>query len=134
SQYTSGTASGSTTTAISSIEFSDGSPAIDLTRDGLTFAGTTGDDTLFGSNQSHFLNGEDGNDTITDGAGASTINGGAGDDNMSGGSGLDVYVFDPGFGNDTINESAGTNGGIIRFGAGIGPNDIRLFRDPSDPR
>ncbi|WP_299484140.1 Ig-like domain-containing protein [uncultured Roseibium sp.] len=102
--------------------------------DGLTFTGTAGDDTILGSNQSYVLNGEGGDDTITDGAGFSTINGGTGDDNMSGGSGLDVYVFNPGFGKDTISESTGLNGGIIRFGVGIDPSDVRYERFSGNSR
>lgn len=81
------------------------------------FTGTEGDDTILGSNE------------------ADTITGLAGDDNLTGGNGLDVYVFEQGFGHDTINEfSSGQNGGIIRFGTGIAPEDLRFVLANNDWR
>lgn len=82
-----------------------------------------------------FFTGTDGDDTISGGNEADTITGLAGNDNLTGGNGLDVYFFETGFGHDTINEfSSGENGGIIRFGAGIAPEDLRFVRasNPSD--
>ncbi|MEM9061266.1 MAG: calcium-binding protein, partial [Pseudomonadota bacterium] len=80
---------------------------------------------ITGTSASENLVGTSGNDTIT---------GLAGNDTLQGGFGLDVYVFDTGSGNDDIFESSGTNGGIIRYGAGIAPEDIRFDRDEFDRR
>ncbi|MBX3629676.1 MAG: DUF4347 domain-containing protein [Nitrosomonas sp.] len=75
------------------------------------FTGTEGDDTISGSNE------------------ADTINGLTGNDVLIGEGGFDVYVFDQGFGQDTINEQWwGLHGGVIRFGEGIIPEDLRFIR------
>lgn len=48
-------------------------------------------------------------------------------DTLEGGNGDDVYLFDRGYGNDTINEVAGTD--TIRFNAGITEADVMVSRD-----
>lgn len=61
-----------------------------------------------------------------------TITGREGDDTLRGGADSDTYVFEPGFGNDTIIESDTAN--VIRFGAGIVPEDLRFVRAVDDAR
>ncbi|MBE9609287.1 calcium-binding protein [Chitinilyticum piscinae] len=93
----------------------DGNDTIDVHRDdGLgdvlhpidTLDGGAGDDYLFGDHC--VMIGGDGNDTIIGasqyehGRFADTIIGGAGNDLLEGGFGRDVFIFDPGFGMDTI--------------------------------
>lgn len=65
---------------------------------------------------------------------ADTIIGGRGDDRLMGGGGIDVYVFEPGFGNDEIVDYTGANGALIRFGGGIARADIALDRPADSPR
>jgi len=53
-------------------------------------------------NAANVVDGGGGNDTLSTGAGADRLTGGTGNDTMDGGTGDDVFVFAPGFGNDTI--------------------------------
>ena len=69
-----------------------------------TLDGTAGDDTIHGFAGNDTLNGLAGNDTLTGGAGDDTLTGGDGNDTLTGGDGDDTFVFDPGFGNDTITD------------------------------
>jgi Ca2+-binding RTX toxin-like protein len=50
-----------------------------------------------------------GNDTLSGSSGDNILEGGAGDDSLSGGSGNDTYVFNLGFGKDTIIDASGSN-------------------------
>ena len=79
--------------------------------------GGTGSDTLIGSDGDNTLNGGAGNgadtldggagvDTLLGGGGADTLIGGSGDDTMTGGAGNDTFVFEAGFGADTITDFA----------------------------
>ncbi|MDD5058244.1 MAG: putative Ig domain-containing protein, partial [Sideroxydans sp.] len=74
-----------------------------------------GDDVIFGEDGNDRLYGEEGNDILI---------GGAGDDILSGGEGRDIYVYNKGDGSDTILETTSDN--IVRFGDGIGANNIIL--------
>jgi Ca2+-binding RTX toxin-like protein len=64
--------------------------------------GGEGDDVLQGSTGNDVLDGGNGNDSLSSGAGNDRLTGGAGDDTMNGGGNFDVFVFAPGFGDDTI--------------------------------
>ncbi|MDP1573224.1 MAG: calcium-binding protein, partial [Pseudomonadota bacterium] len=66
--------------------------------------GFGGDDVLAGKSGNDVLEGGAGNDRIDGGAGNDTLLGGAGDDLLNGGSGSDTYVFERGFGHDTIRQ------------------------------
>ncbi|MEL6542165.1 MAG: calcium-binding protein, partial [Pseudomonadota bacterium] len=68
------------------------------------------------------LRGRGGFDTLLGGSDADTLDGGTGNDTLSGGTGADVYRFEQGFGQDTINDTDFAN--IIEFGAGIAPADL----------
>ena len=57
------------------------------------------------------------NDVLRGGRGADTITGGAGDDTLSGGTEIDTFIFNAGFGKDTITD----------FTAGIGVKDVIQF-------
>jgi RTX calcium-binding nonapeptide repeat (4 copies) len=61
-----------------------------------------GNDSLSGGNGNDTMNGGSGNDSLSGGNGNDSLTGGAGDDVMSGGNGNDLFVFDAGFGHDTI--------------------------------
>lgn len=81
-----------------------------------TLVGRGGDDYLFGN---------DGNDTLE---------GGSGNDYLAGRSGSDTYVFERGFGSDTITEEGGLphDTDVIRFGAGISMEQIAVVRKGHD--
>ena len=66
--------------------------------------GSTGANSMTGSASVNVLNGMGGNDTLTGGGGDDTLIGGAGDDTMYGTGGNVLFVFNPGFGNDVIND------------------------------
>ena len=64
--------------------------------------GGSGSDVITGNGSANVLDGQAGNDTVNGNGGNDTLIGGLGNDTMNGGNGNDVFVFRPGFGNDTI--------------------------------
>ncbi|TPI60972.1 calcium-binding protein, partial [Mesorhizobium sp. B3-1-3] len=82
---------------------------------GLPIVGGAGNDTLNGTSGNNSLYGFAGNDTLNGNGGNDTFIGGAGDDILNGGSAVDTFVFQPNFGNDTINgyTASGTNADLI---------------------
>ena len=86
-------------------------------------AGGGGDDTLIGGS---------GDDVLIGGGGSDTLTGGAGNDFLDGGAGLDIFVFGPGFGQDTISgfDANATNGqdllDITAFGLTVDDFDARV--------
>lgn len=77
-----------------------------------------------------------GSDTITGTTGDDILDGGAGNDTLSGGDGSDTYVFDAGYGADTIDElntsPAPATTDVVTFSAGISPQDVALSYVGSD--
>ena len=92
-----------------------------------TIYGAAGDDTLAGGNGNDSLYGENGDDTLI---------GGAGNDYLVGGNGADTYVFNKGFGNDSIdntdNNTSAEEADIIQFGEGISTVNTVLERQGFD--
>lgn len=78
--------------------------------------GSDGDDTLYGG---------DGDDRITGKAGDDILDGGKGNDYLSGGAGNDTYIFNKGYGVDTISDREGTNTINIY---GYSANQIKAYR------
>lgn len=78
--------------------------------------------------------GTDGNDTLTGTADADALQGLGGNDQLNGGAGDDDYLFNPGFGQDTIvdNDATAGNSDTIRFGQGISPDSIVVNRIGQD--
>ncbi|MFC3321337.1 hypothetical protein [Mesorhizobium cantuariense] len=91
---------------IETLIYGDGT-SISLTG-GLPIVGGAGNDTLNGGSAKEALYGFDGDDTL---------NGSAGGDTLTGGAGNDTFIFQAGFGKDTI----------IDFTAGAGSPDIIQF-------
>ena len=117
--------------AINNVEFADGTSLsyAEILEHGLTgtaeadtitikadtngkIFGGDGNDTLTAGGGYDYLYGEGGDDTLTGGGGTNIIDGGAGNDMLTGGSGNNVYLFGKGYGNDTVNASATTEGNI----------------------
>ncbi len=115
--------------------------------------GKSGNDVLLGGEGDDDLQGGLGNDRLFGGPGndrllgygvwpddAATVNsepgddllhGGPGNDTLFGGQGNDVYLFERGDGSDTIGETPNTSGAstdVLRFGDGILPEDVGLYR------
>jgi Ca2+-binding RTX toxin-like protein len=83
----------------------------------LTFTGTASTGT--GNTLDNFMTGGSGNDTLSGGGGNDFLRGLAGNDSLSGGAGNDSFVFNLGFGKDTITD----------FTAGAGVADVIEFHD-----
>ena len=83
------------------------------------FTGTSGNDTWTGGTGIEAYDGKAGNDIINGGGGNDTLKGGAGNDTLTGGTGNDVFVYNAGFGQDTITD----------FTAGAGAGDVIEFHD-----
>jgi len=100
-----------------------------------TFYMGDGADTVNGGDGNDTIYGEAGNDTLNGGVGNDTLVGGAGNDTMQGGNGADVYVYNLGDGNDTINNQDTTGDRVkdkLKFGEGIGVEDVEISRNGND--
>ena len=87
--------------------------------------GTTAADTITGTaGKPAQINGLGGNDTLKAGSGGDTLVGGAGNDILTGSTGIDTFVYQAGFGLDTINAftATGTTHDVLRI-------DKTLFAD-----
>jgi Ca2+-binding RTX toxin-like protein len=104
---------------------------------GGTLSGGAGKDELWGQAGNDTLDGGDGDDKLFGANGTDTLVGGAGMDVLDGGAGSDTYVFAPGFGQDTIEEtgdSVGPKIDVVTFTAGIEPQQVRVTGDdPTNP-
>lgn len=90
------------------------------------YDGIAGDDEIYGYDGDDHLTGGVGNDKLYGGNGADRLIGGAGTDLLDGGSGSDLYIYQRGDGVDTIKS---TSGDVLRFGAGINPEDVTFYND-----
>jgi Ca2+-binding RTX toxin-like protein len=104
--------------------------------------GNGGNDSLDGGQGSDYLQGGIGNDTLlggqgndslSGGDGADSLTGGTGDDGLSGDEGADIYVYNLGDGQDTINnyQTAAAADKIV-FGAGITVANLKFYREGTD--
>ncbi len=97
-------------------------------------AGAGGRDLLLGGAGGDSLEGGAGDDQLEGGSGDDVLTGGAGDDRLYGGAGHDRFVFEPGFGDDTILDFRwGTD--AVDFSAlhgQISYRDMSLERDGAD--
>lgn len=64
--------------------------------------GGLGDDVLYGQNGNDEIHGEEGDDILFGGNARDKLHGGAGNDDLTGDSDRDWFVFEDGFGNDTV--------------------------------
>ena len=119
----------------------------------LSAKGTGASESLYGIESfGDVLSGLDGNDILYGLSGADALIGGAGDDQLNGGSGDDIlaggigndtlngsdsiysneantYLFDLAGGVDTIYQTGYNSRDVLKFGAGIKPEDISVVRD-----
>ena len=112
---------------IERVEFADGTVWTSSTLLAAKFVGTEGADSIFGTAGNDRLEGRSGDDYLYGDAGADTLDGGTGNDQLDGGAGNDIYLFDRGYGQDTIYETSGTD--TVRFAAGIAAADVIVWRD-----
>lgn len=101
-----------------------------------TVLGGDGDDYLYGEDGDDILQGESGNDYLIGGDGDDVLNGGTGNDYLAGGNGADLYLFNKGFGHDTLDnidaDAEGTAPDVIRFGEEILTQNVELKRQGFD--
>ena len=100
-----------------------------------TVLGGAGNDTLYGEDGNDILNGESGNDFLSGGNGDDTLIGGAGDDTLIGGNGTDTYLFEKGFGHDSVSnvqDETAPNTDVIQFGEGISAQNVTLTQQGFD--
>ena len=97
-------------------------------RTGTNLEGTTAAETLVGTPGNDFLVGDDfsNDDSLGD-----TFQGGGGDDRFEGREGNDVYVYNVGDGNDTVNEFGGS-ADKVSFGSGIVAADLTFRQTEHD--
>lgn len=77
--------------------------------DGIINDAQESDDQIVGSDGNDMLYGGDGDERITGKAGDDILDGGKGNDYLNGGAGNDTYIFNKGYGVDTISDGEGTN-------------------------
>ncbi|MDD2362203.1 MAG: calcium-binding protein, partial [Oscillospiraceae bacterium] len=109
---------------------------IELYGDGFSVEGGDGNDVIrecWASHDSNILEGGAGDDIIFTFSGSS-MDGGTGNDTLNGSIGEDAYIFNLGYGADTIIDYDETAGNIdsIWFGEGILPSDIKITRVNND--
>ena len=102
-------------------------------------SGSTKDDIYFGNELNNSLSGNNGNDILSGGAGIDSLSGangndtlvgGLGNDSLNGGAGSDTYLFNRGFGQDTLinYDTSLHKQDVIQFGSDISVSDISISR------
>jgi Ca2+-binding RTX toxin-like protein len=120
----------STTRVVECVEFADGTVWGTAELAAAKYAGTEGADTFIGDDRNDVFEGRGGNDTISAGAGDDVLDGGLGNDLLEGGAGNDCYIFAPGYGQDTVVESAGVD--VVKLGVGLTAANVQLWRDAAN--
>ena len=116
------------------VEFTDGS---NLDMASLTILANTpsdGPNYLIGTSGDDTINGLGGDDQLQGKAGNDTFDGGVGNDSLQGDIGNDIYLFESGWGQDTILDYDTVDGelDIVRFGASVAVHDILPGRGDSN--
>ena len=93
--------------------------------------GAAGNDTIVTYGADDVLDGGAGNDDLYGGAGNDTLIGGVGNDYLVGGDGSDTYVFNQGFGQDTVYDYGSGDKNVLQFN-GINAADISAQKSGSD--
>jgi Ca2+-binding RTX toxin-like protein len=109
-------------TVRSSITYTLGSNVENLTLTGTTAINGTG------NSLDNVLTGNGANNTLTGNAGADTLDGGAGNDTLNGGAGNDSYLFNRGYGQDTVSDNDATAGNQDTASMGVNPLDLVFTR------
>ncbi len=88
--------------------------------------GSAGADYIQGDGYANYLAGGGGNDTLVGAGGNDTLDPGTGNVLLEGGGNNDTYLYDEGYGADTISDSGGFN--RIVFGSGIEASQLAFSR------
>jgi Ca2+-binding RTX toxin-like protein len=111
-----------TDTALSSITHTLGSNVENLTLTGTAKINATG------NALNNVLTGNSAINTLTGNAGADTLDGGAGNDILNGGTGNDTYVFNRGYGQDSLTDNDTTAGNQDTVMVGVDPLNMVFAR------
>jgi len=111
-----------TDTALSSITHTLGSNVENLTLTGTAKINATG------NALNNVLTGNTAINTLTGNAGADTLDGGAGNDILNGGTGNDTYIFNRGYGQDSLTDNDTTAGNQDTVMVGVDPLNIVFAR------
>ena len=103
----------SSTYAVESLYFVDGSSTVSLADQTIQTIGTSGNDALYG---------------ITSGVAGNWFDGRGGNDYISNGIGDNTYIFALGFGTDTVSSTYHAGSNSLEF-TGIDPSHIRMWTD-----
>ena len=93
--------------------------------------GAAGKDYIVAYDGDDVLDGGAGDDALYGNAGKDTLIGGAGNDYLAGGNGNDTYVFNQGFGRDTVYDYGSSDKNVLQFN-GINAADISAQKSGSD--
>ncbi|MEC3860643.1 tandem-95 repeat protein [Mesobacterium sp. TK19101] len=113
---------------IETVAFDDGTELSHAELVTLALVAGDGDDDLSGSFDAESLSGGAGNDTLRGQGGNDTLSGGLGNDFLEGGWNDDSYLFEAGFGHDTLSDNApsyASGADEIVFGAGLSLDDLQ---------
>ena len=95
--------------------------------------GLAGSDTIYAMAGDDNITGDADNDYLYGGEGNDTIDGGTGNDVLEGDAGDDRYIFDRGYGRDTISGDGVAAGiDIVQLGSNLLPGDINLSKSIYD--
>ena len=95
--------------------------------------GGSGNNTITGNSDNDIINGGNGHDWLVGGSGNDTFVVGTGKDTINGGSGYNTYQFGSSFGQDLINNGAGTVAkGEVDFSTGITDEKLWFQQSGSD--
>jgi len=83
-----------------------------------------------GNNLDNYITGNVGDNLLSGNGGNDVLDGGTGSDILIGGAGNDTFIFDKGYGNDTIQDSENIDS--VKFGDKIALSDLGIFRDGND--
>jgi Ca2+-binding RTX toxin-like protein len=98
--------------------------------------GEQGDDKLMGGSGNDTLYGGDGIDELQGNEGNDTLDGGSGNDFLNGGDGNDIYIFQRGYGVDTIHVDASDGGSMdsVQFGPDVTLSDLEFSKKHNELR
>jgi hypothetical protein len=124
---------------VDEVEFADGKKWAAADLNASVFTGHTDGDDVIGKvgnfSGKDLLDGGAGNDQLYSGDNNDVLVGGTDNDYLEGGQGSDVYIYNRGDGDDTINNYSyygNSETDVLKFGAGINAWDMETSRDEND--
>lgn len=128
---------GTSNKGLEQIRFADGTVwDLATVKQQLVLRFTDGDDHITGVAGPEMIQGGGGDDTLYGFGGNDILDGNTGRDALYGGDGADTYLFDRGYGVDTVDnydsDALGTSPDTVLLGSHIAVSDVSLIRDGDD--